>query len=141
MKHHLFTMKVSILLDYKIGFLFVSCLECWAYRGPQRHKHVMLYPKLLPKETCTLISDHFPTVYANWFWKVCHYLRLSKTMIIRVQFDFKNVSKGPAFLWQTNIQTVKYGLNDAKLIKKNELILILYSSTLSDMNFQMILMP
>ena len=26
---------------------------------------------------------------------------------------FKNVSKGPAFLWQAQIQTIEYGLNDA----------------------------
>ena len=25
---------------------------------------------------------------------------------------FKSISKGPAFLWQTHIQTIEYGLND-----------------------------
>ena len=136
MKHHLFTMKVSILLDYKIGFLFVSCLECWAYRGPQRHKHVMLYPKLLPKETCTLISDHFPTVYASWFWKVCHYLRLwllEYNLFLRMYprdqlFSDKRIFK------RSNMASMRQN-------GQKRMTLYSYSSTLSDMNFQMILMP
>ena len=55
--------------------------------------------------------------------------------------SFKNVSKGPAFLWQTLIQTIEYGLNDAIGVKKNEVIMIIYSFTSFDMNFQIILMP
>ena len=31
---------------------------------------------------------------------------------------FKNVSKWVISLWQTQIQTIKYGLNDKKKIKK-----------------------
>ena len=31
---------------------------------------------------------------------------------------FKNVSKYVIFLWNTQIQTIKYGLNDTKMIKK-----------------------
>ena len=53
---------------------------------------------------------------------------------------FKNVSKGPAFLWQTQIQAIEYGLNDAIRIKKNEALMILYSFTSVDMDFQTILM-
>ena len=48
------------------------------------------------------------------------------------------------FLWQTQIQTIEYGLNDTIQIKKKQVILILYSfapSAPSDMNFQTILMP
>ena len=48
---------------------------------------------------------------------------------------FKNVSKGPAFLWQTQIQTTKYGLSDTLRIKENKVILILYSFTPYEMNF------
>ena len=54
---------------------------------------------------------------------------------------FQNVSKWVTFLWQTQIQTLEYGLNDAKRIKKKQVTLILYSFTPSDMNFQTILMP
>ena len=42
---------------------------------------------------------------------------------------FKKVSKGPAILWQTQIQTIEFGLNDTIRILKNEVILILYSFT------------
>ena len=46
------------------------------------------------------------------------------------------------FLWQTQIQTIEYGLNDAKRIKKetSDIALILWSFTPSDMNFQTISM-
>ena len=54
---------------------------------------------------------------------------------------FKNVSKGPAILWKTQIQTIEYGLNDAIRIKKNEFILIPFSFTPFDMNFRTILIP
>ena len=57
------------------------------------------------------------------------------------QNSFKNVSKVPAFLWQTQIQPIEYGLNDTIRIQNNEVILILYSFTPSGMNFLMILMP
>ena len=43
----------------------------------------------------------------------------------------KNVSKGPAFLWQMQIQTIEYDLNVTIRIKKKEVILILHSVTLS----------
>ena len=40
------------------------------------------------------------------------------------------------------IQTIKYGLNDRKWMKnKPDILILLYLSTLSDMNFQTILMP
>ena len=43
---------------------------------------------------------------------------------------------------QTQIQTLKYGLDDAMRIKKKDLVLIEYSFTsYSDMNFQPIWMP
>ena len=45
-------------------------------------------------------------------------------------------SKWIFFLWQTQIQMIKYGLNDTKRIKKKQV-----SFTPSDMNFQAILMP
>ena len=54
---------------------------------------------------------------------------------------FKNVSNRVTFLWQTQIQTIEYGLNDTKRITKNQVTLILYSSTPFDMIFQTILMP
>ena len=38
---------------------------------------------------------------------------------------FKDMSKGPAFLRQTQIQTLEYGLDDAMPIKTNDLVLIL----------------
>ena len=43
-------------------------------------------------------------------------------------------------LWQAQIQTIEYDLNDAKRKKKKQVTLILYSFTRSDMNFQTILM-
>ena len=45
-------------------------------------------------------------------------------------------------MWQRQrqIQTIRYGLNDTKMIKKKQLTLILYSFTPSDMNFVAILM-
>ena len=49
---------------------------------------------------------------------------------------FKNASNWVIFLWDKQIQTIKYGLNDAKRIKKKQDILILYSYTPSDINFQ-----
>ena len=51
---------------------------------------------------------------------------------------FKNVSNWVTFLWQTQIQKIKYGLNDTKRINKKQitaLTSILYSFTPSDMNF------
>ena len=53
---------------------------------------------------------------------------------------FKNVSKGPAFSRPTQIQTLEYGLDDAMRIRKKDLVLIEYSFTSSDMNFQTIWM-
>ena len=57
--------------------------------------------------------------------------------------SFKNVlSKGPAFLWISQIQTIEYGLNHTIWIKKQSYsILMLYSFIPSDMDFQTILMP
>ena len=46
-----------------------------------------------------------------------------------------------AFLWQTQIQTTKYGLYDMIPTKKKEFILILLPFTPSDMNFKTILRP
>ena len=46
---------------------------------------------------------------------------------------FKDMSKGPAFLRQTQIQTLEYGLDDAMPIKTKDLVLIL--------NFQPTWMP
>ena len=56
---------------------------------------------------------------------------------------FNNVSNWVTFLWQTQIQTIKYGLHDTKRIKMKQVTVILYSFTCtpSDMNFQPILMP
>ena len=55
---------------------------------------------------------------------------------------FKNVSNWVTFLWEMQIQTIKYGLNDTKMIKKKEFTLKLYSFTISsDMNFLTIVMP
>ena len=51
------------------------------------------------------------------------------------------IYNGPAFLWQTQIQTMEYGLNDAIRIKKNTVLLISYSFTPCNMNFQTILIP
>ena len=54
---------------------------------------------------------------------------------------FKNVTNRVTFLGQTQIQTIKYGLNDMKRIKKKQVSWsIHYSFTPSDMNFQAILM-
>ena len=53
---------------------------------------------------------------------------------------FKNVSKAPAFSRPTQIQTLKYGLDDAMRIKKKDLVLLEYSFTPSDNNFQTIWM-
>ena len=53
---------------------------------------------------------------------------------------FKNVSKWPAFLWQAQIQTIEYGL----LWYNTDLwryINYSFTSSFSDMNFQMILIP
>ena len=55
--------------------------------------------------------------------------------------SIKNVSNWVTFLWQTQIQTIKYGLNDTKRIRKKLVTLILCSFTPSDRNFQTILMP
>ena len=54
---------------------------------------------------------------------------------------FKNISKWVTFLWQTQIQTIKYDLNAAKRIKKKQVTLILYSFTPSDMIIQTFLLP
>ena len=53
----------------------------------------------------------------------------------------KNVSNWVTFLWQAQIQTIKYGLNDMKPIKKKQATLTPYSFTPFDMKFQTILMP
>ena len=54
---------------------------------------------------------------------------------------FKNVFKWVIFLWKSQIQTIKYGLNDTKRMKKKQVTLILYSFRPSDMNFQTCLLP
>ena len=51
------------------------------------------------------------------------------------------MSKGRAFSSQTQIQTLEYGLDVAMRIKEKDYILIEYSFTPSDMNFQTIWMP
>ena len=56
---------------------------------------------------------------------------------------FKNVSKWVIFLWKTQIQTIKCGLNDTKKTKKKQVILIIYSFTLctaSDIVFKAFLL-
>ena len=45
----------------------------------------------------------------------------------------------PAFLWQTQIQKIEYGLNDTIRMKKKEVTL--YPFTPSDMSFWTIWMP
>ena len=60
---------------------------------------------------------------------------ISKLNLMLEHTYFKNGSSGPAFFWQTQIQTIEYGLNDAMRIKKKELILMIYSLTPSDINF------
>jgi len=52
-------------------------------------------------------------------WK-CSWLSLEHNL-------FKNVSNWVTFLWQTQIQTIKYDLNDTKRIKKKPVTLILYT--------------
>ena len=58
--------------------------------------------------------------------------------------QFKNVSKGPAFFCDKQkfkrLNGIEYDLNDTIRIKKNEVVLILYSFTLSDIKFQTLLM-
>ena len=41
---------------------------------------------------------------------------------------FRNISKRPAFMWQTQIQMIEYGLDDTIIIQlqKKEVTLILY---------------
>ena len=46
---------------------------------------------------CQILSGHLPKLEHNLF---------------------KNESKWDTFLWQTQIQSIGYGLNDAKRIKK-----------------------
>ena len=48
---------------------------------------------------------------------------LSNTTTLLEHTLFKNVSKWVIFLWQTQIQTIKYGLNDKKRIKKKQVTL------------------
>ena len=52
---------------------------------------------------------------------------------------FKNMSKGPAFSRPNQIQTLKYGLDDAMQIKKKDLALIKYriTSNNSRVNYQL----
>ena len=55
--------------------------------------------------------------------------------------SFQIVSNWVTVLWQTQIQTIKYGLNETKRIKKKQVALIIYLFTPFDINFQTILMP
>ena len=81
--------------------------------------------------------------YANIVYNYCIVTTLWNVNISKLLEHnlFKNVSKGPAFLWQSHIQTIEYDLKDTIRINKNEFIMILYSFTPSDMNFQRIFMP
>ena len=56
-----------------------------------------------------LISEH----YLNWFKII-----LSWFLNWLEHNVFKIVSKWVIILWQTQIQTIKYGLNGTKMIKK-----------------------
>ena len=56
------------------------------------------------------------------------------------QIFLKNLSNWVTFLWQTLIQTIKYGLNYTKRIKQKQVTSILYSFTPSDVNFQTFLL-
>ena len=58
----------------------------------------------------------------------------------RAQF-IQECIQGTSFLWQTQTQTIEYGLNDMIQINKNAVMLTLCSFTPSDLNFQTILMP
>ena len=68
---------------------------------------------------------------------MCNKILLTKVLEPNL---FKNVSNWGSFLWQTQIQTIEYGLNDMKRIEKKQGTLILYSFTVSDLNFQTIFM-
>ena len=53
--------------------------------------------------------------------KNCRKLDLSFLFLLLLERNlFKNISKVPAFLWQTQIQMNEFGLNDTKRIKKEE---------------------
>ena len=64
----------------------------------------------------------------NSFRPLKKYLESSKSEKCQFQLLehdlFKNVSKWGIFLWQTQIQRNKYGLNDTKRIKKKQVKLI-----------------
>ena len=60
----------------------------------------------------------------------------------RARFIFKRMyPRDQLFCDKTRVQTINNGLNDTIGIKKNEVVLALYSFTPFDMNFQTILMP
>ena len=64
-----------------------------------------------------------------------------KRTCIMLEYNlFKNVFNWPTFLWQTQIQTTEYSLNDTIGIKKKGVFLMIYSFTPFDINFQTILM-
>ena len=66
-------------------------------------------------------------------------LYLTKLASLSLEHNlFKNVYTTAAFLWQTQIQTIIYGLNN---FDKKKIILILYLFTTSEINLQTILMP
>ena len=70
------------------------------------------------------------TLSMNWIWYYFNFLELNLV---------KNVSNAPAFLWQNQIQTIEYGLNDKIWIKKWKKLF--YSFQPSYKNFRAILMP
>ena len=76
--------------------------------------------------------------YLTRFWNIQNFqLKPQIHCLMRLEHNlFKNVSNWATFLWQTQIKTIKYGLNDTKRIKKKQV-----TCTPSDMNVQTILMP
>ena len=60
-------------------------------------------------------------------FRALHCSKICCKISIKLEHDFfKNISKGPALLWQKQIQTIWYGLNDKKRMKNNEVILAQY---------------
>ena len=79
--------------------------------------------------TIEMLQESFPSSVGfvnSKIWYVVQKTWISQVLFIRIvflakpQFIFKNVSNWVTFLWQTQTQTIKYGLNDTKQLLRNE---------------------
>ena len=104
--------------DYPLYQYVLNLLQWYTLATAMNERYHIRDWKKSPKGTISLqmFFSEARLYLDNFSW---NYLRTLKHNL------FKNVSKWVTILWQTQIQTIKYGLNNTKRIKKYQVTVIL----------------